>query len=154
METTVQLVKGAIATIFVKDMDRAVKFYTETLGCKLAYRAGGHWASIDAGDGVAIGLYPAGEGPPMPGVQGGVQIGFNVTAPMEKVVAELESRGVSFPNGIHDDTEGESASRFSKTPTATNTISAKPRAKSLRVRRSYSTAHRVPPRRKLDASCR
>ncbi len=116
METTVQLVKGAIATIFVRDMDRAVKFYTETLGFKLAFRAGDHWASIDAGDGVALGLHPAGEGPPMPGVQGGVQIGFNVTAPMEKVVAELESHGVSFPNGIHEDTQGGIRLAFFKDP--------------------------------------
>jgi len=40
-------------------MDRAVRFYSETLGLKLAYRFGDHWASIEAGTGLTIGLHPA-----------------------------------------------------------------------------------------------
>ena len=45
-------------TVYVSNMDRAVRFYSETLGLKLAYRFGDHWASIEAGTGLTIGLHP------------------------------------------------------------------------------------------------
>lgn len=104
--TAAQSVKGGVATIFVKDMDRAVGFYTEILGFKLAFRAGDHWASIDAGDGFMLGIHPAGEKSPPPGVLGGVQLGFNVTVAIEEVVSALESKGVAFEGGIKDDGGG------------------------------------------------
>jgi catechol 2,3-dioxygenase-like lactoylglutathione lyase family enzyme len=94
--------KGGVATIFVSDMDRAVKFYTESLGLKLEYRAGDHWASIDAGDGFKLGIHLEGKGP-QAGIQGGIQIGFNVTSRLEDVIGALEANGVAFPDGIHDD---------------------------------------------------
>lgn len=99
------LIEGALPTIFVSDMDAAVRFYTEVLGLKLTYRAGEHWASLDAGGGTSLGLHPAapdGSGP-RPGEQGGIQLGFNVAAPLEEVVSALEARGVAFPGGIKDD---------------------------------------------------
>src|ERR1043165_7661339 len=46
-------------TVYVSNMDRAVKFYSETLGLKLAYRFGDNWASVEAGRGLTIGLHPA-----------------------------------------------------------------------------------------------
>ena len=61
------MIKGGNATIFVSDMDRAVRFYTESLGLKLQYRAGDHWAQVEAGDGLCIGLHPAGPDSPRPG---------------------------------------------------------------------------------------
>jgi catechol 2,3-dioxygenase-like lactoylglutathione lyase family enzyme len=105
METAARAstISGGVATIFVRDMDRAVAFYTEALGLALKYRAGDHWAAIDAGGGFTLGLHPAGEGPPTPGVQGGVQVGFDVSGRMEDAIADLESRGVSFPGGIQED---------------------------------------------------
>jgi predicted enzyme related to lactoylglutathione lyase len=104
METAqAQSVKGGVATIFVTDMDRAVRFYTEALGLNLAFRAGDHWASIDAGEGFMLGLHPVSKDSPPAGVNGGVQIGFNVTRQLEQVMRELESRGVSFPDGIYND---------------------------------------------------
>src|SRR5581483_2474031 len=39
-------------TVYVADMDRAVRFYSEVLGLKLAYRFGNHWASIELGKGL------------------------------------------------------------------------------------------------------
>lgn len=96
-------IKSGVATIFVHDMNRAVAFYTETLGMKLEYRAGDHWAQIDAGNGFKLGLHPASDGPPKPGVQGGVQLGFDIEGKMEDTVAAYEALGVSFPGGIHDD---------------------------------------------------
>jgi len=53
-------------TIYVTNMDRAVRFYTETLGLKLAYRFGDHWASVECGKGLTIGLHPTSE-PARPG---------------------------------------------------------------------------------------
>ena len=41
-------------TVYVSNMDRAVKFYSETLGLKLAYRFGDHWASVEALEGPQI----------------------------------------------------------------------------------------------------
>jgi catechol 2,3-dioxygenase-like lactoylglutathione lyase family enzyme len=51
------MLSGGLPQIFVSDMDRAVKFYTEVLGMKLEYRFGNHWASLRTGD-LAIGLHP------------------------------------------------------------------------------------------------
>ena len=86
------MLRGALPTVFVSDMDRAVAFYTEILGLTLAFRAGDHWASIDAGDGTQIGLHPrdnetSGDA---------ISIGLNVTEPLETVMAELATRGVAF----------------------------------------------------------
>lgn len=115
----VQTINGGVATIFVKDMSRAVQFYTETLGLKLVYRADDHWASIDAGSGFMLGLHPAANDRgdcPTPGVQGGVQIGFNVPGRIEESVAALESRGVAFPKGVHEDAGGSVKLAFFQDP--------------------------------------
>ncbi len=52
------IISGGMPTIFVGDMDAAVRFYTEALGLKLLERYGNHWASIDGGHGLTIGLIP------------------------------------------------------------------------------------------------
>ena len=105
MSTTGQAtgIEGGVATVFVRSMDEAVRFYTETLGLALLYRAGDHWAQVDAGGGFAIGLHPAGEDSKTRGVSGGVQIGLNVTRPIQEVVDALKSRGVAFESGVQDD---------------------------------------------------
>jgi catechol 2,3-dioxygenase-like lactoylglutathione lyase family enzyme len=38
---------GGNVTVYVANMDKGVRFYSETLGLKLAYRFGDHWASIE-----------------------------------------------------------------------------------------------------------
>ncbi len=96
-------IAGGVATIFVRDMDRAVSFYTEALGLTLKYRAGDHWAAIDAGNGFTLGLHPASERSPEPGAQGGVQLGFDIRGRMEDAIATLGSKGVEFPGPIHED---------------------------------------------------
>lgn len=40
--------KGSLMTIMVADMDRAVGFYTETLGLALRFRAGNDWAEVNS----------------------------------------------------------------------------------------------------------
>src|SRR5438105_3153949 len=78
METATQsAIDGGVATIFTTDMDRAVRFYTETLGLKLVFRAGEHWAQVDAGKGFMIGLHPTQPGSRELGSNGGIQVGFD-----------------------------------------------------------------------------
>lgn len=103
------MVKGALPTIFVADMDRAVDFYTRILGMKLKERFGNHWASIDTGDGRTIGLHPASEQSPAK-LKGSITIGMEVTEPIEQVVARLKSLGVKFTSPIVDDKAGFFAS--------------------------------------------
>jgi catechol 2,3-dioxygenase-like lactoylglutathione lyase family enzyme len=90
------MLRGALPTVFVSDMDRAVAFYTDVLGLALAFRAGDHWASIDAGSGTQIGLHP-GRDPQMTatGNADAISIGLNVIEPLETVMA-LSARGVEF----------------------------------------------------------
>ncbi|WP_175558696.1 VOC family protein [Arthrobacter sp. ok362] len=97
------MIKGGNATIYVSDMDRSVQFYTEILGLRLAFRAGNHWAGIDAGGGLQLGLHPAGPRSPVPGTPGAITVGFGVDEPIEKVVSTLESHGVLFHGSIIDD---------------------------------------------------
>jgi catechol 2,3-dioxygenase-like lactoylglutathione lyase family enzyme len=100
------MISGGNATIYVSDMDRAVAFYTETLGLRLAFRAGDHWASIDAGGGLTIGLHPASSSAPEPGTAGAVTIGLAVDEPMEQVVSTLEARGVTLRGPVAEDGGG------------------------------------------------
>jgi catechol 2,3-dioxygenase-like lactoylglutathione lyase family enzyme len=97
------MIKGGNATIYVADMDRAVAFYAETLGLRLVFRAGPHWASIDAGAGLTLGLHPAGPRTPAPGVNGAVTVGFQVDGAIERVVEELSARGVVFRGPVTDE---------------------------------------------------
>ena len=90
------MIRGGTATIYVSDMDRAVRFYTEALGLELLFRAGNEWASVDAGDGLVLGLHPQSPRGPRPGTSGSISVGLGVTAPIEEVVATLETRGVRF----------------------------------------------------------
>lgn len=89
-------IQGGIATIFVSDISRAVAFYTDTLGFTIEYRAGDHFAMINAGSGFFVGLHPPSEQAAPPGTHGSIEIGFGLTRPIEEAVAELESRGVTF----------------------------------------------------------
>ena len=97
------MLNGGNATVFVSNMSRAVKFYSDILGMKIKFRAGDEWCAIDAGGGLTIGLHPAGDKSPKPGSIGGISIGLDVSRPLEKVVSELKARGVSFDGDIYDD---------------------------------------------------
>ena len=94
------LILGGTPTVYVADLDRAIAFYTETLGLKLFMRAGNEYASIDAGRGFYLGLHPAGPESPKPGAAGATQVTFGVGQPIERVVETLAARGVGFPHGV------------------------------------------------------
>jgi catechol 2,3-dioxygenase-like lactoylglutathione lyase family enzyme len=53
------VIAGGCATLPVADFDRAIGFYTETLGLTLIVRFGDEWACLDAGEGMLIGLIPS-----------------------------------------------------------------------------------------------
>ena len=97
------MINGGNATIYVSDMDRAVAFYAGTLGLRLAFRAGPHWATIDAGRGLMLGLHPAGSRTPTPGSKGGITVGFQVDDAIEQVVGSLSDRGVVFRGPVVDE---------------------------------------------------
>src|SRR5581483_6754998 len=89
------MIDGGSVTIYVSDMERAVRFYAETLGLRVAHRGGPGFTAIDAGRGLEIGLHATHPGGPRPGQVGGTQLGFNVARPIEEVVDELRRRGVA-----------------------------------------------------------
>jgi catechol 2,3-dioxygenase-like lactoylglutathione lyase family enzyme len=100
------MIQSITATIYVSDMNRAVDFYTKTLGLPLAGRRGDEYASIDLGMGAAIGLHPS-QGPhaPKPRTKGAIQVGFTVEKSLNNVVKDLASRGVQFRGPIVDDVQ-------------------------------------------------
>lgn len=97
------MIRGGNATIFVSNMDQAVRFYVEVLGLQLAYRAGDHWAQIDAGDGLNLGLHPQSPSAAKPGTRGSIQVGLVVTDSLEAEMEAITSRGGKFVGPIHDD---------------------------------------------------
>ena len=88
------MVKGGNATVFVSSMDRAVQFYTETLGMRLAERYGSDWATVQAGNGFTIGLHPPSPRYAAPGTKGGMMIGLEVDEPVEDLMKTLGEKGV------------------------------------------------------------
>ena len=93
-------------TVYVSNMDAAVQFYSQVLGLKLAYRFGDHWASVEAGKGLTIGLHPAsGEMPA--GRKGSMAIGLELSMPIEQAIKTLEGRGVKFGKLVNEGKAGK-----------------------------------------------
>ena len=99
------MITGGNATVFVSNMDAAVEFYTQTLGPRLTNRFGNHWATVDAGKGLTIGLHPASTKYPAPGTKGAIMLGLEIDEPMEAMVARLSSKGVQIKGSIVRDEE-------------------------------------------------
>jgi catechol 2,3-dioxygenase-like lactoylglutathione lyase family enzyme len=96
-------------TIYVANMDRAVRFYTETLGLRLAYRFGDHWASVELGKGLTIGLHPAREARSESGAPGGPSIGLELEGSLEEAMKTLGARGVHFDTVVNEGKAGKFA---------------------------------------------
>jgi catechol 2,3-dioxygenase-like lactoylglutathione lyase family enzyme len=94
-------------TVPVTNMDRAVRFYTETLGLKLAYRFGDHWASVELGKGLTIGLHPAKEVTPSP--EKSMSIGLELSGSIEEAMKTLEAKGVKFHGVVNEGKSGKFA---------------------------------------------
>ncbi len=100
------MISGGNATVFVSNMDRAVRFYTEVLGLKLTNRFGDHWATVEAGKGLTIGLHPASPKYPAPGTKGAVMLGLEIDDAIERVVSRLSEKGVQVKGSIIRDEAG------------------------------------------------
>lgn len=90
------MINGGNATVYVSNMDNAIRFYTEVLGLKLTNRFGNHWATVQAGKTLLIGLHPWSANYPRPGTKGSVQIGLVVSRdePIGDLAARLRRHGV------------------------------------------------------------
>lgn len=97
------MIAGGLATIFVTDFDRAVRFYSETLGMKLVFRSGDFWAEVSAGPGMTIGLHPLSPNAAKPGTNGSTVVGLEVKQPIETVISQLTVRGVKMSGDLMND---------------------------------------------------
>ena len=105
------MITGGNATVFVSDMDRAVAFYTATLGLKLRQRFGDHWAEVET-SGLVIGLHPKSDNAPAPGTSGAISIGLSVGTDIDDVVRQLSAKGVRFRGQVLRDGQGGVALAF------------------------------------------
>ena len=103
------MISGGNATVFVSNMDRAVEFYTGVLGLKLTNRFGDHWATVEAGKGLTIGLHPASPKYPAPGTKGAMVLGLEIDEAIDIVVTRLKEKGVKIKGAIVRDEPGNFA---------------------------------------------
>ncbi len=89
------MIRGGLVTLSVRDVERAVRFYVETMGMKLVEQAGEGCAVIDAGDGFRIGLHAGAPALESPGAFV-PSIGLYPKIPLREAIAILENRGVAF----------------------------------------------------------
>ena len=94
------MITGGNVTLYVGDMERAVRFYVEKLAFKVTSRQGNEWAEVDAGNGLILGLHPASPNTPTPGISGSMQVGLHVNIPIGDAIAVLENRGITFAGGV------------------------------------------------------
>ncbi len=96
-------IRTATTSVYVSNMDRAVKFYSDAMGLTLQARIGNEWAELVTVNGVVIGLHPA--QPPTtvrPGTAGAINIEFQAASDLESAIAALQSHGVSFASQIQN----------------------------------------------------
>jgi catechol 2,3-dioxygenase-like lactoylglutathione lyase family enzyme len=91
------MIAGGNATIYVSNMDAAVRFYTEALGLRLTNRFGNNWATVQAGTTLVVGLHPWSAKYPRPGTKGAVQLGLFLTHgdSIEAFATRLRQHGVA-----------------------------------------------------------
>lgn len=82
-------IKKGNVTIMVANMDRALKFYTEVLGFKLAERFQNEWAEVEA-PGISICFHPQRGNKS----HGSVSLGFQVKN-IKELAESLEKQGVA-----------------------------------------------------------
>src|SRR5215469_4170919 len=95
------MIKESNVTVIVSDLNKAVEFYTNTLGLKLVNRIQDHWAEIVA-PGLTIGLHPSGPHGPKPGNSESLAIGFTVDNLNSDMTAFKNKVIVFSPNIIED----------------------------------------------------
>jgi catechol 2,3-dioxygenase-like lactoylglutathione lyase family enzyme len=100
------MIRGGQVTLEVREVNRAVRFYVETLGMKLVEEAGTASAVIDAGEGFLIGLRQGAAA--LGAAESGADapsISLATKVPVREAIAIYENRGVRFDvNGEGDAT--------------------------------------------------
>ncbi|MBL8221202.1 MAG: VOC family protein [Bryobacterales bacterium] len=76
---------GGSVTMYVSSVQRAIEFYVDTLGLKLAYKFGEQFASVHAGKGLTIGLHPTSAQTPA-GLRGSMSIGLELSGSIDEAV--------------------------------------------------------------------
>ena len=89
----------AMVTLFVKNMDESVRFYTDVLGMRLENRYGDHFAVLRSDDGMRLGLHPASSASPA----GKFTLGFETSQPLENTLDRLKRQGVQIDGPIVSD---------------------------------------------------
>ncbi len=90
------MIRGGLVMLRVRDIDRAVRFYVETLGMKLVEDVGDR-AVIDAGEGFRIGLVRGDRRSEPKGPEAfGPSIAFCPKVPIAEALSILENRGIDF----------------------------------------------------------
>jgi predicted enzyme related to lactoylglutathione lyase len=89
----------------VGDMERALRFYGDTLGLTVKENHG-EWAELEL-DGLTIGLNARES--ETPGGEGGAVLAFRARQPLEDAVRELEGQGVEVVDGIAERSWGRVA---------------------------------------------
>lgn len=93
--------KHASVTLMVSDFDRAVRFYTETLGLPLKGRYENEFAEVEA-PGLNIGLHPLGTQEPEAKPRRSITLGLQVDD-LEAAIKDLKGRGVRFTSDTSED---------------------------------------------------
>lgn len=88
------LVAGGHAIVFVSNMDAGIRFYTETLGLPLTNRFDNHFATVEVGRSLVLGIHPRTPRTPVPGTKGAVTLGLVLDEPLDSVLSRLAQRGV------------------------------------------------------------
>lgn len=88
------LIAGGHALVYVSNMDEGVRFYSQVLGLPLTNRFDDHFATVEAGRELVIGIHPAQKAAPRPGTAGAVILGLTVDEPIDRVISQLSKRGV------------------------------------------------------------
>ena len=96
-----QLIKKGMATVFVSDVSRAVKFYSEVLGMRVKSHWSEEFAEVEM-PGLIIGLHPATKHGPKPGSSGSISIGLEVDD-LDSSMHQLKEKGVSFQGAVTED---------------------------------------------------
>ncbi|MDQ0217452.1 glyoxalase [Peribacillus cavernae] len=92
--------KNGNVTVMVRDVNKAVQFYVETLGLKLEYQVDGHWAQVQA-PGLTLGLHPIGENGSQLEKSDNLSIGFEPEN-FDTSLETLRARGVVFAPIMED----------------------------------------------------
>jgi catechol 2,3-dioxygenase-like lactoylglutathione lyase family enzyme len=87
------MLKDAIVTVMVSDMNRAHEFYCAFLGCTPVNRYGDEWAEVRAPN-VRVGLHPGGK-KPFAEHSRHMQLGLRVDD-LDAACTLLEGRGIKF----------------------------------------------------------